>query len=296
MYRRTRRNRLRYRKCRFLNRRRNQALAPSVNQKVESHIKLINWIKSFLPIIEIIYEGGTFDPHKLKNPDIKNYEYSKGEMYDFQNTKAYILERDHYACCFNDSCAKKLHVHHIIEKSKGGSNNPSNLITLCEKHHKLLHSGLLELKNVKPKILKTSTMMNIVRSQVFKKVSNFTETFGYLTKIRREELDLVKSHVNDAFVIANGRNQYRIEALRLMLKRKNNRCLQTNRKGYRPSIRRCRHQIQPHDIVKYGSKLYKSLGVQGKGKEVIILDGRKKLIKGSKKVEVIFHSKTLVNN
>lgn len=295
MYRRTRRNRLRYRKARFLNRKKDQVLAPSVNQKVECHIKLINWVKSFLPITKIFYEGGSFDPHLLKNPDIKNYEYTKGEMYDFENVKAYVLERDHHTCHFKNNCSKILHIHHIIERSKGGPNNLSNLITLCEKHHKLLHNGKLELKAIGIKVLKISTTMNIINSRVFKQCPNLIETFGYLTKAKRIIQNLEKSHCNDAFVIANGDSQSRINTLEFKLRRKNNRCLQTNRKGFKPSIRRCRHSIQSGDIVEYNGEVYKSLGITSKV-YVNLTNGIEKMRKAVKDVEVIFHSKTLIES
>ena len=32
-----------------------------------------------------------------------------------------------------------LHVHHIKEVSRGGTNDPVNLLTLCSAHHRLLH-------------------------------------------------------------------------------------------------------------------------------------------------------------
>lgn len=34
-----------------------------------------------------------------------------------------------------------LNVHHIVPKAKGGSHDPSNLITLCPNHHALVHAG-----------------------------------------------------------------------------------------------------------------------------------------------------------
>lgn len=39
-----------------------------------------------------------------------------------------------------------LEVHHILEKSKGGTDNPDNLIVLCRNCHGEVHSNLLNLK------------------------------------------------------------------------------------------------------------------------------------------------------
>ena len=39
-------------------------------------------------------------------------------------------------------CGSKenLHHHHVIPKVKGGSDDEDNLITLCEKHHEMIHN------------------------------------------------------------------------------------------------------------------------------------------------------------
>ena len=213
MYRRNRRSRLRYRKPRFLNRKKNQVLAPSVNQKVESHLKIIDFVKSILPITQTIVESGNFDPHKLKNIDVKGIDYQKGEQFGYENVKAYVLARDRHQCYFNKGCSKKLHVHHIASRYNGGSNAPSNLITLCEKHHDQLHKGEINLPPVKHKPLKSATAMNIIRGQMLKILPSAQETFGYITKAVRQELGLEKTHANDAFVIAGGRKQQRLSPI-----------------------------------------------------------------------------------
>ncbi|MBC8457279.1 MAG: RRXRR domain-containing protein, partial [Deltaproteobacteria bacterium] len=156
MYRRNRRSRRRYRKPRFLNRKKNQVLAPSVKQKVDSHIKIIDFVKSILPITQTIVEAGKFDPYELKNPDVKGTDYQKGEQFGYENVKAYVLVRDGYKCFFSKGCSKKLHVHHIVFRSNGGSNAESNLITLCEKHHDQLHKGKIKLPPIKHKSLKSA--------------------------------------------------------------------------------------------------------------------------------------------
>lgn len=43
-----------------------------------------------------------------------------------------ILERDEFKCQYCGCDDKKLHIDHIYPVSKGGKNNPENLITACE--------------------------------------------------------------------------------------------------------------------------------------------------------------------
>lgn len=49
-----------------------------------------------------------------------------------------VLDRDGHRCRLCSKTAE-LEVHHILPKSKGGADNPVNLITLCSICHKLVH-------------------------------------------------------------------------------------------------------------------------------------------------------------
>ena len=72
-YRRSRRHRkTRYRKARFDNRKREEGcLAPSIQNKVDSHMKIIEEVHSILPISKTIVEVASFDIQKIKNPSIR---------------------------------------------------------------------------------------------------------------------------------------------------------------------------------------------------------------------------------
>lgn len=64
---------------------------------------------------------------------------------DWDNLRIQIFERDNYQCRRCDRSLRgtnRRHVHHIKPLSKGGSNNPSNLISLCDicHHHQHKHS------------------------------------------------------------------------------------------------------------------------------------------------------------
>ena len=97
--RRTRRNRLRYRKPRFNNRSKPKGwLAPSITHKINSHLKLIENAHKILPISKIIIEVASFDIQKIKNPHISGKEYQEGEQLDFWNVREYVLFRDNHTC------------------------------------------------------------------------------------------------------------------------------------------------------------------------------------------------------
>jgi hypothetical protein len=139
-YRRTRRNRkTRYRKARFLNRvssKHKGWLAPSIENRINTHISIVNKLHNILPITKIIVETASFDIAKIKNPNINGTEYQQGEQLDFWNIREYVLFRDDHRCHGRKGCKNKiLNVHHI-ESRKTGGDSPSNLITLCEDCHK----------------------------------------------------------------------------------------------------------------------------------------------------------------
>ena len=274
MYRHIKRNKLWYRPCRFLNRvscKKEGWLAPSIKHRLESHIRIVNFIKTLLPITKTIVEVNNFDIQKIKNPDIQGVEYQEGSLKNFYNVREYVLHRDGHQC---RSCKKKntgLEVHHV-ESRKTGSNSPENLITLCIDCHRKATLGTL--KYSKPKSFKEATFMSIIRWKLVDALKADT-TYGYLTKLKRKELNLSKSHSNDAFVIAEGITQTRLNVYSVVQNRRNNRCLQKNRRGYKPSIRRQRYNLRPKDLVMLNldSKILKVVGVRGYGKYVILKSG-----------------------
>jgi hypothetical protein len=210
-YRRNRRNRkTRYRKARWLNRRnsiKSNRFSPTMRSKFDTHLKEIKFVKSILPIIKIILETATFDPHALKNPDVlKNkWLYQKGINYGFANTKAYVLTRDNYSCqnCKGKCKDSRLEVHHIIFRANGGSDDEANLVTLCKTCHDRIHDGKLIIKGGKKKgQLNHATQMNSIRLQLLKSLPEAEETFGFVTKEHRQLLALGKEHYADAVAIA----------------------------------------------------------------------------------------------
>jgi hypothetical protein len=120
-------------------------------------------------------------------------------------------------------------------------------------------------------------------------------TYGYITKYHRTKLGLEKSHVNDAFVIAGGTTQERCRPYVVIQVRRNNRSIQTNRKGFKPSIRKQKYQLQPYDLVTYNNRTYRVKGVHCYGTRVVLENptGKNPSV-NSKKVELVKYGKGLV--
>lgn len=206
-----RRNRkTRYRKPRFNNRKRPDGwLAPSVQNKVDTHLKVIEDIYRILPITKITVEVASFDIQRIKNPNISGTEYQHGEQLNFWNVREYVLFRDNHTCqcCKGKSKNKILNVHHI-ESRKTGGNAPNNLITLCETCHTGYHKGTVKLPNTikRGMSFKDATFMGIMRWTFYNKLKliypNVSLTYGYITKNTRIENNLPKEHYIDARCIS----------------------------------------------------------------------------------------------
>ena len=209
--RKARRNRkTRYRKVRFNNRRKgNGWLAPSIREKIDTHLTVIANIHKILPITKITVETAQFDIQKIKNSNIQGVEYQQGEQLGFWNVREYVLWRDNHTCqcCKGKSKDKILNVHHI-ESRKTGGNAPNNLVTLCEYCHSQYHKGNIRLpKSIKRgSSFRDSAFMGIMRWAFYNKLKeiypNVHMTYGYITKNTRIENNLPKDHYIDARCIS----------------------------------------------------------------------------------------------
>ena len=290
-----RRNRkTRYRKPRFNNRVRSKHKgwqAPSVEVKINNHIQAIKMVADILPLTRIRVETAEFDLQRMKameqgKPLPVGTDYQLGEQYDHYNVRQYVLHRDGYQCvCCGAKPSKnkevkfhvdtKLNTHHL-ESRKTGGNAPDNLITLCEKCHKLHHAGKLELpeKERKLRSTKDATFMGIMRKTLMERLrimfSNIIveETKGYITKYWRDRKGIAKTHTSDAFVIAKNFDAKRLSEQYLIVpKRSHNRQIHKatiSKGGYRK-----RNQT-PYEVMSF--RLFDK--VLWKGQEAFIFGRR----------------------
>lgn len=224
-YRRNRRNRLRYRKPRWLNRTKTTPkgwLAPSLLHKAEAHIKLVKDICSVAPITNVTTEAGEFDPallkamHEGKEPP-QGTDYQQGPLYFADSLRKAVFQRDNYTCkiCHKSALKDKnviLKIHHALYWKNRHGNNLSELITVCDRcHTSANHAPNGKLYGLEPKVarLESAAYMNIVRWYIIntlkKELPNIQVNFCYgaLTARKRKDLELEKSHTNDAFCIGN---------------------------------------------------------------------------------------------
>lgn len=255
MYRRSRRNRkTRYRKARFLNRKRKEGwLPPSLQSRVNSTFKWIDQFSVLLPNVNLTIEVGKFDVQKMMNPNIQGEEYQEGEVHGYHDVRYFVFARDKYTCQVCKKKNKILQTHHIIYTSKGGSDRASNLIAVCTDCHtssnhkegKILHQWMINKK--KTQQYKETPFMNIIRLRVFSKYESAKIVYGSYTTPRRKELGLEKTHYNDALTITgideNFRDEISVFKIKQFRKKKRSLHEATARKGRKePNIEAKRNE------------------------------------------------------
>ena len=231
-YRRTRRNRIWHRKPGFRNDTKKEGwLAPSLQHKLDSHIKLVEQLKQILPVTKVVVEVASFDQQKMQHPEITGVEYQQGELRGYE-VREYLLEKWQRKCAY---CGKKdvpLEIEHIIPKSRGGSDRVSNLAISChncnqEKDNLTAEEfGHPEIQKKARQSLKATAFMNVIRWKLVNMLG-CGYTYGYITKYNRIKCGLAKSHVNDAFVIGGGKNTHNRAGVHVITKqvRRQNRSL-----------------------------------------------------------------------
>lgn len=212
IYRRSRRNRkTRYRKARFLNRvstKKKGWLPPSIQSRIQNTFSWIDKFVYILPSPKLIIEVGKFDVQKMLNPNINGEQYQQAETYGYYNVRYYVFARDNYTCQVCKKKNKILRTHHIIYKSKGGTDRADNLITVCtdchtnENHKKDNVLWKWCEQNKKVSGYKETVFMNIIRQKIFIKYPNAEITYGSITTPKRKKLELEKTHYNDAIAIS----------------------------------------------------------------------------------------------
>ncbi len=225
--RRSRRSRkTRYRQPRFDNRTRPKGwLPPSIQSRVDNVFNWTSRLIRFVPISEIQVETVRFDTQKMENPEISGVEYQQGTLYGYE-LREYLLQKWSRKCAYCSAENVPLEIEHIIPKSKGGTDRPSNLTIAChqcnqKKSNKDIRVFLRNKPNLLKKILnqckaglKDSAAVNVTRYAIGRKVKSFglpvSFWSGGRTKFNRSQQGYVKDHWIDAACVGTTGEQVEI--------------------------------------------------------------------------------------
>lgn len=191
-----------FRQPRWRNRTNKSKLSPTVRHLIQSHVNVIRFICKLIPYNKAIInlEYAKFDLQKLT----QTYNKS-GSKSIYNNIRAYILARDSYMCQYCSTKNVLLEVHHKIMRSNGGSNKPTNLVTLCTSCHSKHHANTINANGTIIKQYRDAGVLNTAIPSIYKDVSKYISTYkyyGYETKAIAIEFKIPKTHANDAMILA----------------------------------------------------------------------------------------------
>lgn len=207
----------RYRPARFSNRKsskRKGRIAPSVLQKRQATIRVINQLNKWINITNYWLEDVAIDIRALTDGYRPySWQYQKSNRLDENIRKAVIL-RDGCKCMECGKSNRRLEVHHIKPRRLNGSNTLDNLITLCTKCHQETEGVEESYMNRYFTLLNSSDNKNLNYAQhvmIGKKwlrgqLSNLGVlhlTNGGDTANKRIDWNIAKSHSNDAICITD---------------------------------------------------------------------------------------------
>lgn len=211
--------RTRYRKPRFLNRRRSVGwLAPSLKHRVLTVETWVNRLCKLAPVDGLAMELVRFDTQKMVNPEITGVQYQQGELFGY-DVREYLLSKWGRKCAYCGAKDVPLEVEHIYPKSRGGSNRVSNLTLACQPCNQAKadrdvcdflenRPGLaaIILKQAKSP-LKDAAAVNSTRWALFQTLKAMgnpvTVGSGARTKFNRRRFDLPKEHWIDAACVGD---------------------------------------------------------------------------------------------
>lgn len=198
--------------ARFNNRLRPKGwLTPTANHLLQSHINVVNKVRRFLPITDVVLEVNKFAFMALDNPHIQKWMYQCGPLKGYGSVEEAVSVQQGGHCIF---CKKEItNYHHIVPQGKRGSNTIGNIIGLCSMHHDLVHKDSTweqKLKTKKQGMNKKYSALSVL-NQIIPKLcdalanmykKHFYVTDGQSTKAFRDEHNIRKDHYLDAYCIA----------------------------------------------------------------------------------------------
>ena len=243
-YRRQRRNRKRYRKPRFDNRKKPDGwLPPSLQHKAEAHVSRALKYAEVLPLSSITIETAKFDTALLSALEsgevLEGRDYQQGLRYMQESQRIAVFERDDYTCricgksSFRDNAI--LCLHHIGFRNGDRSNRATNLLTVCTHcHTPANHKPRGKLWDLKPagKLRADAAFMNAVRFRILEMFREafpditVNATYGAMTADVRKMRNIPKSHTNDAYAMGEYHPKHRAYERKLQKRRRNNRILE----------------------------------------------------------------------
>jgi 5-methylcytosine-specific restriction endonuclease McrA len=223
----------RYRKARFMNRRRKPGwLPPSLRSRVNNITVLCKKLIRVCPITSIAVEQARFDLQKHVIPEISGAEYQQGALLGYE-IREYLLEKFRRMCSYCNAKGAPLQIEHIHPRSKGGSDSITNLCLACEPCNRKKGTQPIEvflkdkpelLRKIKAQAirpLRDAAAVNTTRLFIVKELERLglpvTTASGGQAKFNRSKQGYAKSHWIDAACVGSTGERVSIKTVKQVL-------------------------------------------------------------------------------
>ena len=198
----------RYRKPRFLNRRRPKGwLPPSLLSRMRNVETWVARLMRWCPICALSYEVARFDTQALQHPEIAGTAYQHGTLAGYE-LKEYLLLKWGHRCAYCKQTGIALQVEHLVPKTRGGSHRVSNLTLACERCNRKKGNrtaqefGFPHLQAQAGLPLRDAAAVNSIRWALYERLKcsglPVETSTGGRTKWNRTQRDIPKAHWLDA--------------------------------------------------------------------------------------------------
>ena len=200
--------------ARFANRKRPEGwLTPTARQLLQTHLNLISLVERILPVSRCVLELNKFAFMEMEyGRKLPQWAYQQGPMYGYETQKDALADLQEGRCLLCGENAIE-HNHHLVPRSKGGSDRLANRAGLCTRWHGLVHKdaeAAERLAQKKAGLNKKYHALSVLNQIILyladalaeRYPEHFHVTTGRDTKRFRETHSLEKTHGTDVYCIA----------------------------------------------------------------------------------------------
>lgn len=203
--------------ARFNNRKRPEGwLTPTATQLLRTHLNLVRLVRRILPVSRVSLELNRFAFMEMEaGGKLRPEQYRHGPLYGYTGIRQALEEQQGGTCLL---CRKHPigHDHHLVPRSKGGSDTLANMAGLCMGCHDLVHKDAKaaeKLKKRKAGINKKYHALSVLNQIIPHLAGELERMFGtqgffaargWDTKQFRDVNGIGKDHDIDAYCIACG--------------------------------------------------------------------------------------------
>ena len=181
-------------------------ITPTVRQLIQTPVNMVCRIRKILPVDTWTLEINRFAFMKLDDGSVIGTDFQNGKLRGYKDENDYVfhLQRGRCLCCGKEGID---HYHHIVPRSRGGSDRWYNKAGLCDECHSKVHKGEISLAATgERKRYAGISVLNQAVPYIAKALKEMLPAFdtctGKDTHDVRELFDIVKDHDNDAVCIA----------------------------------------------------------------------------------------------